>query len=76
MERSEKREFGPAKLSVLEDSDIFSGITEESEVWMSHGDRVLELPPGFSVIARSENSPQAAVKNERLNSGALSSTPK
>ena len=66
VERSEKREFGPAKLSVLENSDIFSGIAQESEVWMSHGDRVLELPEGFSVIARSGNSPQAGVRNEKL----------
>lgn len=66
VQRSEKREFGPAKLSVLEDSDIFSGIAGESEVWMSHGDRVLELPEGFSVIARSDNSPQAAIRNEKL----------
>ena len=33
---------------------------------MSHSDRVLELPEGFTVIARSENSPQAAVKNDEL----------
>jgi GMP synthase (glutamine-hydrolysing) len=66
VERSEKREFGPSKLSVLEDSDIFSGIAGESEVWMSHGDRVLELPEGFSVIARSDNSPQAGVRSKKL----------
>ena len=66
VERSDKREFGPAKLSVLDDSDIFSGIPVESGVWMSHGDRVLELPEGFSVIARSANSPLAGVRNESL----------
>jgi len=66
VERSDKREFGPAKLSVLDDSDIFSGIPGESGVWMSHGDRVLELPEGFSVIARSDNSPLAGVRNEKL----------
>jgi GMP synthase (glutamine-hydrolysing) len=66
IEHSDRREFGPAKLSVLEGSDIFSGIPGESDVWMSHGDRVLELPEGFTVIARSENSPQAAVKNDEL----------
>ena len=66
IEHSDRREFGPAKLSVLEGSDLFSGIPGESDVWMSHGDRVLELPEGFTVIARSENSPQAAVKNDEL----------
>lgn len=66
VERSEKREFGPAKLTVLDDSDIFSGIPAESDVWMSHGDRVLDLPEGFSFIAKSDNSPQAAVRSEKL----------
>ena len=66
VERSDKREFGPARLSVLDDSDIFSGIPEEIGVWMSHGDRVLELPEGFTVIAKSDNSPQAGVKSESM----------
>ena len=66
VERSEKREFGPAKLKVLDDSDIFLGIPKESDVWMSHGDRVLDLPQGFTVIAESGNSPQAAVRSEKL----------
>ena len=66
VERSDKREFGPAGLSVVDSSDILSGIAEVSDVWMSHGDRVLELPEGFSVIAKSDNSPSAAVKNESI----------
>ncbi len=64
VERSKRREFGPATLDVLDGFDLLSGIPEKSNVWMSHGDRVLELPPGFKSIAESENSPAAAIKNE------------
>lgn len=66
VERSDKREFGPAELTVLDGADILSGIPAQSGVWMSHGDRVLEMPPGFTVIAKSGNSPMAAVRNEEL----------
>ncbi len=64
VERSEKREFGPSKLQISDNSDLLEGIPNGSDIWMSHGDRVLELPPGFSPIAASDNSPLAAVKNE------------
>lgn len=66
VERSDKREFGPAKLRVLDNEDLLKNIPDDSDIWMSHGDRVLELPPGFTAIAASENSPVAAVKNEKL----------
>ena len=66
VERSDKREFGPATLTVLDEGDIFSAVPSESGVWMSHGDRVLEMPEGFAVIAKSANSPMAAVRNESL----------
>ncbi|MEQ9617546.1 MAG: glutamine-hydrolyzing GMP synthase [Deltaproteobacteria bacterium] len=64
VERSERREFGPASLRVLDGFDLLHGIPEKSDVWMSHGDRVLELPGGFKSIAESENSPAAAIKHE------------
>ena len=66
VEQSEKREFGPAKLKIEDDSDLFAGIADESDIWMSHGDRVLELPSGFTAIGSSDNSPVAAIKNENL----------
>lgn len=64
VERSTKREFGPAEIDVIDDSDIFSNIPRKTRVWMSHGDRVLELPEGFVSIAKSENSPVAAMKDK------------
>jgi len=66
VEHSERREFGPAKLRIIDGSDLLGGIPDGSDIWMSHGDRVLELPEGFTSIAASENSPVAAVKNENL----------
>lgn len=66
VERSDKREFGPAKLQIKDNSDLLNEIPDDSDIWMSHGDRVLELPDGFSTIAASANSPVAAIKNEKL----------
>ncbi|GBD38505.1 GMP synthase [glutamine-hydrolyzing] [bacterium HR37] len=65
VEHSSRREFGPAELEVKDNSDIFSGIPLKIKVWMSHGDRVLRLPQGFVSIACSENSPVAAMRDER-----------
>ncbi len=63
VERSRRREFGPAEVEISDNADIFSGIPRKTYVWMSHSDRVLELPPGFSTIASSINSPIAAIKS-------------
>jgi GMP synthase (glutamine-hydrolysing) len=66
VERSNMREFGPATLKILDGFDLLSGIPDKSDVWMSHSDRVLKLPPGFVSIAESENSPAAAIKNREM----------
>lgn len=60
---SAEREYGPAKIDVLEPAPLFSEFSDASrlDVWMSHGDRVTQLPPGFTALARSENSPYAAI---------------
>ncbi len=64
VERSTKREYGHAELEVLDKSDIFHGLPGRFQVWMSHGDRILKMPEGFKAIAKTENSPIAAFKNE------------
>ena len=67
VEKSDKREFGPAQLQIVDDSDLLQGVPDGSDIWMSHGDRVLELPKGFNSIGESGNSPHAAIKNKDIN---------
>ncbi|MFN2528032.1 MAG: glutamine-hydrolyzing GMP synthase [Candidatus Baltobacteraceae bacterium] len=60
------REYGPAQLQLEKPSSpIFDGIPTDSRVWMSHGDTVLELPPGFECIASTNNCKAAAMADER-----------
>lgn len=68
--RSDKREFGYAKIAVTGDSPLLSGIAKsadpksignELEVWMSHGDKVTAIPPGFELMAATESAPIAAI---------------
>jgi GMP synthase (glutamine-hydrolysing) len=59
-----KQEYGFAILhqNAIE-TPVFQGMPTSFQVWMSHGDRVEELPPGFSSLAYTENSPVAAIGN-------------
>jgi GMP synthase (glutamine-hydrolysing) len=60
-----EREYGPAELSVLAlSSPLFAGLPFSMKVWMSHGDRVEELPPGFVALASTANAPIAALGDE------------
>jgi GMP synthase (glutamine-hydrolysing) len=60
---SKEREYGKAELRIDEPSRIFVGLHQGTpyRVWMSHGDRVGKLPPGFLALAHSLNSPIAAM---------------
>jgi len=59
-----KREYGHAVLHLSEvDSPLFKGIPDSTPVWMSHGDKIEEVPPEFSAIAYTENSPFAVIGN-------------
>lgn len=66
---AERREYGPADLEIVDGAGIFRGLPERTPVWMSHGDSVDALPPGFRVLARTANSPFAAIGNERGSAG-------
>ncbi|HKF75272.1 MAG TPA: glutamine-hydrolyzing GMP synthase [Candidatus Dormibacteraeota bacterium] len=57
---ADRREYGPALLAVEDGADLFEGLPRELPVWMSHGDHVLRLPPGFHGLASSANAPVAA----------------
>jgi len=63
VERSEKREYGRAVMALDDTEDLFSGFGDRAEVWMSHGDRIEAMPPGFACIAHTEHCPVAAMKD-------------
>ena len=60
---ADDREYGNASITIQDDRDLFHGFKkrEKEMVWMSHGDRIDRMPEGFSVLARSDNSPVAAM---------------
>jgi GMP synthase (glutamine-hydrolysing) len=67
VEGSEHREFGRAHIDISADCALFHGawdVGAREQVWMSHGDRVTALPPGFSVVASSEGAPFAVIADE------------
>jgi GMP synthase (glutamine-hydrolysing) len=62
---SDSREYGHAVITVSDPaSPLLKGLPASLPVWMSHGDRIVELPPGFRSIAHSENSPVAAMADQ------------
>jgi GMP synthase (glutamine-hydrolysing) len=66
VERAEKREFGQSRLNIAYTGGIFAGMEvapAHYQVWMSHGDRIEELAPGFEVTATSDHSPYAALRH-------------
>ena len=75
VESSGKREFGYAEIHAHGHSGLFKDIQDRAnndgqallDVWMSHGDKVTQLPPGFKVIASNESCPIAAMADESRN---------
>ncbi|NMA52706.1 MAG: glutamine-hydrolyzing GMP synthase, partial [Peptococcaceae bacterium] len=59
--RAPQREYGKTGLEVLARDGLLCCMEPEEQCWMSHGDRVEQPPPGFSVIARTDNAPVAAM---------------
>jgi GMP synthase (glutamine-hydrolysing) len=67
VEKADHREFGKAMLNVSYTAGIFAGMETaptQYQVWMSHGDRIEEVAPGFVATADSANSPYAALRHE------------
>jgi len=72
VESSTHREFGAAQVRPVGTSRLFDGLEDNRDasgrrvldVWMSHGDRVAALPPGFKAIAATDNAPLAAMADE------------
>jgi GMP synthase (glutamine-hydrolysing) len=61
---AERREYGPATIRAVAEEPLLAGLPATAPVWMSHGDSILEPPPGFRTIASSESTPYAAMANE------------
>jgi GMP synthase (glutamine-hydrolysing) len=60
-----RREYGHTILHIsAEDCPLFASLASSIPVWMSHGDEVIELPPGFRTLAYTENSPFAVIGND------------
>jgi len=61
--KATEREYGNAYVTIRDTRRLFHGFNRRQQeiVWMSHGDRIDEMPPGFKVLASSKNSPIAAM---------------
>jgi len=68
VETSDHREFGRATVELTQSCALFEGVWhagERQQVWMSHGDRITEAPPGFRVVGVSDGAPFAIIADDR-----------
>jgi GMP synthase (glutamine-hydrolysing) len=63
VESAASREYGHAEVNLIKETPLFAGLPGTIEVWMSHGDHAAELPPGFELVAETENA-VAGIANE------------
>lgn len=63
VEPGQSKEYGRTEIEVTRENELFAGLPKEEIVWMSHGDQVAELAPGFEQIAKSDTCPYAAAQN-------------
>ena len=63
VERAEKREYGLAQLDITRASVLFEGIGKRTKCWMSHGDKIIREPQGFTTIASTANTDIGAIEN-------------
>jgi GMP synthase (glutamine-hydrolysing) len=62
VDKSDKREYGRAKLEILQPDILLENVSPHSQVWMSHSDTIKELPEGFTLLGNTESIPVAAFK--------------
>jgi GMP synthase (glutamine-hydrolysing) len=58
---ADRREYGPASVTITSDDGLFTGIEREQPVWMSHGDSITRLPEGFHATAQTDSTPYAGL---------------
>jgi GMP synthase (glutamine-hydrolysing) len=63
---ADKREYGHAEVDIVAESKLFYGLAKRQNVWMSHGDEALELPPGFELTAKTAHA-VAGIQNVAKN---------
>ncbi|HSZ10543.1 MAG TPA: glutamine-hydrolyzing GMP synthase, partial [Rhizomicrobium sp.] len=67
VEGGHAREFGRADIKIEKESPLLAGLGDvgaREPVWMNHGDKITAIPPGFAVVATSQNSPYAVIADE------------
>ena len=62
VDKSNKREYGRAKLEKIKEDILLNDVNNNSQVWMSHSDSIVALPDGFEILATTESIPVAAFK--------------
>ena len=68
VETAAHREFGRAMIDISADCELFEGVWApggREQVWMSHGDRVVDPPPGFRAVAKTDSAPFAAIADDQ-----------
>ncbi len=65
VERSQRAEYGKASLQIDDPTDLLTNVENEAIMWMSHGDSVTQLPPGFDVLAHTDNTASAAIADSQ-----------
>ncbi|MCF8431443.1 MAG: glutamine-hydrolyzing GMP synthase, partial [Melioribacteraceae bacterium] len=63
VEPADDREYGKAHLELIGESKLLKEVKSGSTVWMSHGDYITQLPDGFELIAKTDNSPVCGIEN-------------
>jgi GMP synthase (glutamine-hydrolysing) len=64
VDKGRSGEYGPAQLDVADDTSIFNGLTDQLDVWMSHGDHVTIVPGGFKILAQTSTCSVASMGND------------
>ncbi len=65
VEKAEVREYGKANIEIVNSSPLYHDLDQNQLVWMSHSDRVIDLPEGFKVDASTDHAPIAAMSNTK-----------
>ncbi|MBR8839915.1 MAG: glutamine-hydrolyzing GMP synthase [Stigonema ocellatum SAG 48.90 = DSM 106950] len=61
--KADRGEYGKASLYIDDPTDLLTNVEDGITMWMSHGDSVTQMPPGFELLAHTENTPCAAIAN-------------